>query len=92
MKFVEHMHVLFQAYHNWSYAWGIRHCYPSLELLRFVGETRIKYKDEQLLSKIPVKDKRAWELWGEIVEVKGESKRGEAPLPTTSPSLHKGGG
>lgn len=68
-KFVEYMHTLFEVYHNWLY-WGIYHCYPSPELVRFVAEMLIKYKEEQLLSKEPVKDNKAWKLWGKIVGMK----------------------
>jgi len=69
IKFVEYMHALFRIYHNESY-WGIYHCYPSLELVRFVAEMLIKYKAEQLLSKEPKEDERAWKLWREIPWIK----------------------
>ncbi len=70
-KFVEYIYVTF-PFNRYMPDYNMHHCYPSVGLVRLIVELRIKYKDEQVLAKMPLKDKRVGDVASRI-EVKYDS-------------------
>lgn len=69
-EFVEYVWALIPFYEHMP-SYGMHHCYPSLGLIKLVTKLGMKYKDKQVLVKLPVEDDMAMDVLYRVVKEVG---------------------